>query len=102
MPLGISADLASDPPLELALQTGDMIVLATDGFFDWSNPEGEQFGTSRLAEAIRVAGSLPPQQIIATLYDAVIEFTGGTPQRDDVTTVIIKRTGPAGASQKAR
>jgi serine phosphatase RsbU (regulator of sigma subunit) len=102
MPLGIVPELASDPPLELDLGAGDMIVLATDGFFDWSNAEGEQFGTARLARAIRAAGALPPQQIIATLYDAVVEFTDGTPQKDDVTAVIIKRADAARGSHGAR
>jgi serine phosphatase RsbU (regulator of sigma subunit) len=92
MPLGISSEFESDPPVEIELQPGDMIVLATDGFFDWSNAEGEQFGTVRLAQAIRAAGRLPPQQIIATLYDSVVEFTGGTSQKDDLTVVIIKRS----------
>ena len=99
MPLGVTSEFSSDPPLEIELQPGDMVVLATDGFFDWSNAEGEQFGTARLAQAIRAAGTLPPQQIIATLYDAVVEFTGGTSQKDDLTAVIIKRTARAKASR---
>ena len=46
LPLGISASFDSDPSLCLDLEHGDMLVLATDGFFEWANAQGEQFGPS--------------------------------------------------------
>jgi len=101
MPLGIAHEFASDPPLDIDLRMGDMIVLATDGFFDWSNPEGSS-SDGAAGEGNPGRGALPPRQVIATLYDAVVEFTAGTPQRDDVTAVIIKRTSAATAPGTAR
>ena len=96
LPFGIVPDFAADPPHEIDLLPGDMIVLATDGFFEWVNSAGEQFGTARLAAAIRSTSALPPREIIAGLYDAVVAFSAGTPQKDDLTAVIIKRTGVPG------
>jgi serine phosphatase RsbU (regulator of sigma subunit) len=91
LPLGISTSFDSDPPLSLDLEHGDMIVLATDGFFEWANVQGEQFGTDRMQERIRASRDSPPSEIISNLYRAVIEFSGGTKQADDLTAIIIKR-----------
>jgi serine phosphatase RsbU (regulator of sigma subunit) len=92
LPLGISSSFDSDPPLSLDLEQGDMIVLATDGFFEWANAQGEQFGTTRMEEKIRASRAKPPSEIISNLYRAVVEFSGGTEQKDDLTAIIIKRT----------
>jgi len=92
LPLGISASFDSDPPLSLDLEHGDMVVLATDGFFEWANAHGEQFGTARMEERIRASRENPPDEIISNLYRAVVEFSGGTTQQDDLTAIIIKRT----------
>jgi serine phosphatase RsbU (regulator of sigma subunit) len=69
-----------------------MIVLATDGFFEWANAQGEQFGATRMEERIRASREKPPSEIISNLYRAVVEFSGGTTQQDDLTAIIIKRT----------
>ena len=92
MPLGISSSLVTDPPQMLELDLGDMLVLATDGFFEWENAQGEQFGVARLEATIRTSRERPASEIIATLYSAVITFSQGTPQKDDLTAIIIKRT----------
>jgi serine phosphatase RsbU (regulator of sigma subunit) len=92
MPLGISSSLVTDPPQVLELDLGDMLVLATDGFFEWENAQGEQFGVARLEATIRASRERPASEIIATLYSAVIAFSQGTPQKDDLTAIIIKRT----------
>jgi serine phosphatase RsbU (regulator of sigma subunit) len=100
LPLGISPSLVSDPPHVLEMGAGDLLVLATDGFFEWANAQGEQFGKERLEETIRASRAEHPKQIIDTLYRAVISFAGGTEQKDDLTAIVIKRTGP-GASAAA-
>jgi serine phosphatase RsbU (regulator of sigma subunit) len=92
MPLGIMASLVSDPPQILTLNSGDMIVLATDGFFEWENATGNQFGVERLESVIRATHHKPSSEIIAELYAAVVAFSGGTVQKDDLTAVIIKKT----------
>ena len=71
---------------------GDLLVLATDGFFEWANREGEQFGIKRLEEAIRQSKGSPPCELISALYGTVVAFSGGTQQQDDLTAVVIKRT----------
>lgn len=91
IPLGLLPELNSAEPLVLHLNEGDMIVLATDGFFEWEDASGEQFGLERLEQTIRTACHLAPEEIIAELYDAVKHFAAGTKQMDDLTAVVIKR-----------
>jgi serine phosphatase RsbU (regulator of sigma subunit) len=91
LPLGIVADLVSEPPHSLDLGSGDLLVLATDGFFEWANPQNELFGPKRLEQAIRTSRAKHPSEIISDLYQAVIKFSAGTKQQDDLTAVIIKR-----------
>jgi serine phosphatase RsbU (regulator of sigma subunit) len=91
LPLGIVADLVSEPPRALDLGPGDLLVLATDGFFEWANPQNELFGAKRLEQAIRTSRAKHPSEVISDLYQSVIEFSGGTKQQDDLTAVIIKR-----------
>jgi serine phosphatase RsbU (regulator of sigma subunit) len=90
-PLGILPMLAGDPPVEMTLAAGDLILLATDGFFEWENAGGEQFGSQRLEEAVRTSRHLAPEAMIQKLYESVLAFAGGTEQKDDLTAVIIKR-----------
>jgi serine phosphatase RsbU (regulator of sigma subunit) len=44
-----------------------------------------------MEDTIRAARERPPAEIISALYKAVIEFSGGTKQDDDLTAVVIKR-----------
>lgn len=91
LPLGILPSLMSDPPEILEMRSGDLLVLATDGFFEWANPRGEEFGVSRSGEVIRQSKEKSPRELISTLYGTVVEFSEGTEQQDDLTAIVIKR-----------
>ena len=92
LPLGILPCFESDAPTHLQLHTGDLLLLATDGFFEWENNVGEAFGTGRMEDVIRASRHSSPKDIITELYQAVVEFSNGTKQQDDLTAVVIKRT----------
>ena len=68
-----------------------MLVLITDGFFEWTNSRDEDFGLDRLHAAIRAARHLPAAEVISALHAAVTGFVGDTPQQDDLTAVVLKR-----------
>ena len=92
LPLGIVPTLSADPPRDLHLNEGDLLVLVTDGLCEWENASGQQFGTERLEQVIRQARQKNPKEIIQALYNAALEFSNGTQQQDDVTALILKRT----------
>ena len=91
VPLGILPDFVSQPSTKIRLETGDLFLLITDGFVEFENPAQEQFGKQRLAHEVRSSRGLLPDQIIKSLYDAVLAFSNGTKQQDDLTAVLIKR-----------
>jgi serine phosphatase RsbU (regulator of sigma subunit) len=102
IPLGLMNDVGYGPSQQIRLEKGDVLVLLTDGFFEWANPEGEQFGTQRLAEAIKKAAGGSSKQIIADLHASVRDFVGDVQQPDDLTAVVIKRTAASTAATAAR
>lgn len=91
LPLGLMPEMEYDPPTRVPLAPGDMLLLFTDGFFEWSRPDGEQFGTDRLTDVVRRHRDLPAAEIIRLVYAAVVEFSEGTKQADDCTAVLVKR-----------
>jgi serine phosphatase RsbU (regulator of sigma subunit) len=91
LPLGISPDFFSDPPRTLQFASGDLLLLVTDGFFEWANAAEELFGNERLEHSVRGARDKSAAEIISILYKDVIHFAGGTSQKDDLTAIVFKR-----------
>lgn len=90
-PLGLFPGMDYDPPTRVALAPGDMLLLFTDGYFEWARHDGEQFGQDRLADVVRGCRERPAAEIIAAVFEAVTAFAEGAPQADDCTAVIVKR-----------
>ena len=91
IPLGMISGIEYGNATEGVLAPGDMLALATDGFFEWENPVGEQFGIPRMEAVLREARDAPAEEVIVRLRNAVEEFCDGTKQMDDLTAVILKR-----------
>src|SRR5207253_848989 len=70
---------------------GDMVVVLTDGFYEWANGSRERFGSERMGEAIRAVSGLAAEDVIREAYRAVTGFAAGTAQNDDLTAVVVKR-----------
>ena len=96
MPLGVSAGEEYGPVTPLTLDEGDVLVLLTDGFFEWARPgDDEAFGINRLQEALRASASRDAATILQSIDEAVIGFCAGSSQPDDMTAIVVKRTAPA-------
>lgn len=91
IPLGMIAGVKYSQTNERRLDPGDMVVLVTDGFYEWENPNGEEFGLRRLNTVIRESRDSDPDEVIARLRSAVEKFCKGTEQKDDLTAVVLKR-----------
>jgi serine phosphatase RsbU (regulator of sigma subunit) len=79
------------PATERCLEPGDLLVMVTDGFYEWEDPNGEQFGLSRLEAVIRKQRDRRAEEVIEQLRSAVASFCKGTKQMDDLTAVVLKR-----------
>jgi serine phosphatase RsbU (regulator of sigma subunit) len=90
-PLGVDEDPISDGVRRIHMQPGDLLVLLTDGFYEYHNPQREQFGQQRVADVILRHHHLTPRQLLHELLEATQAFAGGAPQMDDMTAVIIRR-----------
>ncbi|MBV9959203.1 MAG: PP2C family protein-serine/threonine phosphatase [Acidobacteria bacterium] len=92
IPLGMIAGVKYEQGIEVCLATGDFLALVTDGFYEWENPAGEEFGLRRLEAVLCESRDLPAEEVIARLRAAVAGFCQGADQKDDLTAVILRRT----------
>jgi serine phosphatase RsbU (regulator of sigma subunit) len=95
IPLGMIAGVSYESALVRRLAANDMIVLVTDGFYEWENRKGEEFGLQRLESVIRQSHDSGAEEVISKLRFAVEDFCGGTEQKDDLTAVVLKRKAAA-------
>jgi len=91
LPLAFFPEATYEGATRVELAVGDVLVLLTDGFYEWSREDGEAFGEERVANLIRGLSASPAADMIAALYEAVLGFSAGTRQGDDLTAVIVKR-----------
>lgn len=72
---------------------GATVVLLTDGFYETSDPGGEQFGEERVTDLVRRHANTPLDQLIGDLHAEVRRFSNDSPQADDLTAILIRRQG---------
>ena len=91
IPLGMIAGVSYEKALVRRLAPNDMIVVVTDGFYEWENASGEEFGLRRLESVILQSHDCSAEDVIERLRFAVEDFCGGTEQKDDLTAIVLKR-----------
>jgi PAS domain S-box-containing protein len=91
LPLGLFPDSRYETRADLRLETGDTLVLLTDGVTDSSTRGDDFFGSERALETMRPSLGGHSSDIVEGLYRAVRAFEEGKPQSDDVTTVVARR-----------
>jgi len=89
LPLGITPE-ATFPSSEVTLQTGDTLVLFTDGVVEAFNAAGEEFSDNRWLNIIRGLPNLNAQQTLQFLMKNVEDFVGATRQSDDITCLVLR------------
>jgi serine phosphatase RsbU (regulator of sigma subunit) len=102
IPLGMIAGVSYEKALVRRLAPNDMIVLVTDGFYEWENPKGEEFGLNRLESVILQSNDCSAEEVISRLRYSVENFCGGTEQKDDLTAVVLKRKAVATPAESDR
>lgn len=92
VPLGILPDETYGAAQMLEMRPGDVLLMLTDGFFEWQRErDGQQFGIQRLSELLARVGKEDAETVLRKLDEAVLAFAEGSKQSDDVTAVVIKR-----------
>jgi phosphoserine phosphatase RsbU/P len=93
MPLGLVDPEVFDAVItdrEETFGAGALLLLFTDGLTEAPNDDGREFGSARLADAVRSAHEQPAAAINTAIMRAVSTFSRGEP-RDDFTLLTLKR-----------
>ncbi len=89
LPLGVKAD-ESYPEQTISLNSGDCVVIFTDGVVEAGNPNGEMFGTDRIDAAL-TQHPVTAERLIELILDDLSLFSAGLPMADDRTLLVLRR-----------
>ena len=90
-PLGILPFFDATAATPIRMDPGDVFFLASDGFYEWVDPDEEEFGTDRVFEVIENNPAASARDLIEMVLESVTKFARGAPQDDDLTAVVLKR-----------
>ena len=91
-PLGI----VDDPDYRetvIPLERGESVLLYTDGIVEAMNSQGDMFGFDRLLAAAGKSEALSADGMLRDILDQVGDFSGETPQHDDLTAIVLRVAG---------
>jgi len=74
----------------IQMQSGDVLIMYTDGLTESLNPEEDEYGEERLSGLLERISHLSAQQILDLILEEVVQFTKGQLYADDLTMVILK------------
>ena len=90
-PLGAMRLSTLRPAVTLEMQPGDILLLLSDGIYEYQGAGGEQFGEARVEEIVGSHHGKSMAELSTILLAAVQAFADGAPQDDDITVVLVKR-----------
>jgi phosphoserine phosphatase len=93
-PLGAMPLVRLRPAVTLDFQPGDALLLLSDGFYEYADARGEQFGEERVRDLVAAAHGAAASELLARVLQAVDAFAAGAAQEDDMTAVVVRRTAP--------
>ncbi len=93
MALGVMEDVGY-VHANISLNTGDSLVLYTDGVTEAMNPAGELLDESRLENILRKSEHKTAQEEVRHILDSTRQFVNGASQSDDITILVIKYLEP--------
>lgn len=76
---------------QLQLQTGDLLLLYSDGVTEAYDESENEWGDERLLACLRPFADAPVQAIVTEIFEEIDRFAGAAPQHDDITLLILKR-----------
>ena len=89
LPLGITADAIYQSGT-VTWETGDWLVVFTDGVVEAVNEPGADYGEERLISILNAGRETSPVKMLSRIMVDLDLFVGNTPQHDDITCLLIK------------
>ncbi len=93
LPLGMLPGSTYELGEVVTFDPGDTLLVLTDGFFEWADRRARLFGVEGVTDVLLRNVEAPARQLIEALYDAVRAYGSGVEQADDLTAVVVRRTG---------
>jgi phosphoserine phosphatase RsbU/P len=89
VPLGVDPDAKYEIG-EVTLQSGDSLIVFTDGVVEALNEQGNEFGEPRLLNLVRPLQSASANLLRDLLMAELNNFTGSARQHDDITCLTLR------------
>lgn len=93
MALGVDEAWQYEENQKSGLNSGQIIVIGTDGIWEAHNPAGDKFGKEALLEIIRHTAASSAKEIVSSILGALNRFRKEIIPEDDVTLVVVKVVG---------
>jgi phosphoserine phosphatase RsbU/P len=88
IPLGIQDVLYESGTV--TLQSGDWLVIFTDGVIEAENNRAEEYGEVRLLTMLHANTAVSPDVLLSAIMSDLDRFVGTAPQHDDVTLMLLR------------
>jgi phosphoserine phosphatase RsbU/P len=92
---GIPVGILADAPYQVGttrLEVGDWLVIFTDGVVEAENAKEEEYGEPALIQLVDRGAGFTPAMMLRSLLEELDRYVGNTPQHDDITCLLLKRT----------
>jgi sigma-B regulation protein RsbU (phosphoserine phosphatase) len=91
VPLGMFAT-SHFPVCRAKLETGDKLLLFTDGLTETSNVDGKEYGIARVRDLALRHASSEPHELVQACLDEARAFSPSAKRADDLTVMVLHRT----------
>ena len=91
IPIGILADSHYQMGTT-RMESGDWLVIFTDGVVEAVNGKDEEYGEPELIRLVDRESRSAPAELLRSLLAALDRHVGNTPQHDDITCLLLKRS----------
>ncbi len=79
--------------MEFPFLTGDLLLIATDGLIESSNTADDEFGIERVMGIMKQRPRVSAAELVECVLAEQRSFCGRHEQRDDMTVLVLRRTG---------
>ncbi len=90
-PLGAMPMVRTRPAVTIDFEPGDVLLLLSDGYYEYADRGGEEFGEPRVRDLLAANHGETAAALLAGALQAIESFAGGAQQQDDMTAVVIRR-----------
>lgn len=89
--LGISAIQLPFKSAEFTMESGDTLLIYTDGLLESENEEGKQFGLGNTCRSLERLSECSAAEVLKNLLSDFTDYLGKSYIRDDITVIVIRR-----------